>query len=218
MEHTLKVSEREATTSAWVRRTLSVMFGGLFLFEFLNYLKVFQYQVDYTWFGRFFSTLVLFGILRVIDEVFKRTLKRRLQGTVWFVMAGLLWLDFCGDIFHFYSRWGWYDQFVHFMSGICLVVCLILVFETCVVRLRWKLPSGIIFILALGINTIFAVAYELEEYLEDYFFHTQRLGDGFDTANDLMLNLLAGALTILGVVVWRKFSKPTLRALTSESP
>lgn len=197
----------------WIRRLLSLTFVGLFVFEVLNYFQVISFRVDYTWLGRFVSTLVMFGMLRLIDEGFRRKLGTRLQGKVWVLMTVLLWFDFLGDVFGLYSRWMWYDQVVHFLSGILLVTCLWIVLKTCATRLHWVIPNSVIAVLALGVNTIFAVLYEIEEYMEDAFFGTNRLGDAFDTANDLLLNLLAGALVILSLFVWKRFCRTRAQRL-----
>ena len=57
--------------------------------------------------------------------------------------------------------------------------------------------------MALCLNVLFAVLYEIEEYSEDFFYGTNRLGDGPDTANDLMLNLIGGAIIILAIMAYR---------------
>ncbi len=191
----------------WIRRILSLTFVGLFVFEVLNYFQFLSFHVDYTWLGRFVSTLVMFGALRLIDEGFRRKLGTRLQGKVWLLMTVLLWFDFLGDVFGFYSRWMWYDQVVHFLSGVLLVSCLWIVVRTCATRLQWIVPNSVLAVLVLGINTMFAVLYETEEYLEDVFFGTNRLGDGFDTTNDLLLNLVAGVLVILSLFIWKRFCR-----------
>jgi uncharacterized membrane protein YsdA (DUF1294 family) len=69
---------------------------------------------------------------------------------------------------------------------------------------QWRIPDEVLYLLALGINVIVAVLYEVEEYLEDFFTLSQRLGDGPDTANDMMVNLIGGAGCMVGVLVYKK--------------
>ncbi len=191
-------------TGARIRQVLYGIFGALFLFEFLNYLGVLTFRVEYTWLGRFISTFLLFVFLRCIDEYLWHKVGTRLRGVIWILLSGLLFFDFIGDIFGFYSRWSWYDQVAHFLSGPILFISLLLTLEMTALYRRWRCPKSVFYGLALGINTVFAVLYEMEEYLEDYIYHTNRLGDGPDTANDLLLNLLGAVLALLLVVLMRR--------------
>lgn len=190
-----------------IRCGLSLVFIGIAFFELLNYLNVLHFSVDYTWFGRLFSTLFIFTTLLLIDLIVWRTLQIRLDGKIWLFLAILLTFDFLGDIFHFYTRWEWYDQLVHFMSGLVLVTVLGLCFEQIVTRKGWNIPLPMLYLLVLGVNTIFAVLYEIEEYSEDYLYHTHRLGDGPDTVNDLLLNLVAGVLTVVCILSYRSLTR-----------
>lgn len=192
------------------RKGISVMFIGMLLFELLNYLGILSFKVDYTWFGRLFSTVVMFGILQLIDGLFRWKFQTRLQGSVWVLAALLLWSDFIGDIFQFYTRWTWYDQAIHFISGPVVTAALLIALETVREKARWNTPRAVTYVLAVGVNTIFSVLYEIEEYLEDYFFQTNRLGDGPDTVNDLMMSLIGGSLFIGCVAVYRALQRNTL--------
>lgn len=61
-------------------------------------------------------------------------------------------------------------------------------------------PRGETYIIGFSLSVVIQVVYELEEYVEDLLTGSNRLGDGFDTANDLMLGLfgaMLGALVIL---------------------
>ncbi len=203
MPQSVLIFARELLPRTLVQKMVFVVFGGLFLFELLNYTNILSFKVDFTWFGRVVSTFVMFAILRSIDVIFQRKLGTHLQSRVWFIMTFLLFFDFFGDILGLYGKWMYYDQVVHFLSGPALVTSLILVFERIADRLKWWSPRAVTYGLALGASTIFAVLYEVEEYLEDFFFGTHRLGDGPDTANDLMLNLIGGALLITVFVSYR---------------
>ncbi len=162
-----------------------------------------SYRVDYTWFGRLFSTIAIFSILQLLDWLFRRKLDTPLPLAVWALTGILLLFDFIGDIFSFYTRWMWYDQVAHFISGPLVVASLLITLEAVRSQARWNTPRLVTYGLTIGISTIFAVLYEIEEYLEDYFFGTHRLGDGPDTVNDLMLNLLGGCVLIAFVISYR---------------
>ncbi|MCK4553341.1 hypothetical protein KAU19_00025, partial [Candidatus Parcubacteria bacterium] len=49
--------------------------------------------------------------------------------------------------------------------------------------------------------------YEIEEYLEDVIFHTNRLGPGADTANDLFCNLTGVLIAVGFVAVYYSITK-----------
>lgn len=206
----MQLSSQTIAGSRWtirIRRTLYVIFASIFIFECLNYMKVLSFHVDYTWFGRLVSTLTVFGLLRLIDLFFRRKTGAPLSGKIWLLLAGLLAIDFVGDVLGFYRRWEWYDQLVHFVSGPVLVASLILACERLADYFHWNAPRALTYSLALGITTIFAVLYEIEEYSEDFFYQTNRLGDGPDTVNDLLMNLIGASVLILGLVVYRVLRK-----------
>ena len=94
---------------------------------------------------------------------------------------------------HFYGRYGWYDQAMHLVGGGVVMAIVLAVFSK--VSIRFELPIAAVLVLAIGLVALFGSFYEIEEYLEDRFYHghTVRLGDGPDTADDLMWNLVGGA-------------------------
>jgi len=49
--------------------------------------------------------------------------------------------------------------------------------------------------------------YEIEEYLEDYFTGSHRLGDGLDTAEDLMFNIVGGLVVLSIIVIYLKIKE-----------
>lgn len=198
----------------WLRRVLYLFFGGTLVFELLNHLGLLSFRVDYTWLGRVVSSAVLFSGLMLIDWLFKRFVKARLPISIWVMCALLLWSDFVGDIFGFYTRFEWYDQLIHSSSGPILSVSFLLAYQTISDRFEWKQPRSMAYVTALGLSTICAVLYELEEYMEDYFYGTNRLGDGFDTANDLLLSLI-GSLIVLVIVAIYQFFQRRRRRLVS---
>lgn len=65
-----------------------------------------------------------------------------------------------------------------------------------------KIPLALLLFLGISVTSLFGSFYEIEEYLEDAFYnHRQvRLGDGPDTANDLLLNLYGA--TAVGIIYY----------------
>ncbi len=199
--------ESEAPAIGWLRKVLYVFFIGTLVFEILNFAGILSFRVDYTWLGRVVSSAVLFSGLTIIDWIFRRFVKTRLPISIWIMCALLLWSDFVGDIFGFYTRFEWYDQLIHFSSGPILSVSFLLAYQTIATRFAWKQPRSLAYITALGLGTICAVLYELEEYFEDYFYGTNRLGDGFDTANDLLLSLVGSIVILVIVAAYQAFRR-----------
>ncbi len=195
---------KNATMRTSVLRLIPfILFGGLFLFELLNAAGVLRFRVDFTWLGRVVSTLFVFFVVFGFDRVFHRIAKRPMHWVVWLSATLLILVDFIGDFFQLYSRWVWYDQGAHFLSGPLIVLALYFVIDDLAHSLGWHYPHWLSYGMSLCLNVLFAVLYEIEEYTEDFFYGTNRLGDGPDTANDLLLNLVGGVLVILGIVAYR---------------
>ena len=206
----------ESTFIHWFRRGLVSLLVGVLAFEALNYAHVLGYHLDFTWFGRVFSTSFVLLTLIGLDWLFRRKLQTRLPPIIWVLCVLILGLDFCGDVFGFYGRWEHYDQVAHFFSGPSLTICLVMAYRCIVLKRGWQLPTSAIYLLALGTDSLFAVAYELEEYLEDVFFDSHRLGDGPDTANDLMMNLLGALLTLMVLTLYTRYKRSKSRDVLNQ--
>ncbi len=192
---------------------IRVAFLGLFLFEGANYVQVLNFTLDYTWFGLLLVSLVVFLGLEGANRIFKRRWRAALHWSVWPLAFFAVSFDAFGDILHFYSRWSWYDQIGHYLGA--LVTCIIIFSALRAIEKthNWQHPYHINPLLALGLTMTLASLYEIEEYLEDYFSLTNRLGDGADTANDLLMNLF-GALTLVFVVTLHRCAR---RRVTSRN-
>lgn len=198
------VAHRAPVAVLWLRRIPYMLFAVLFVFEFLNYIGVLHFRVDFTWLGRMVSSLGVFLILVVLDWMFEKKIEARMPGVILICGTVLLLIDFWGDIFGLYTRWPWYDQLAHFLSGPLIVVAFLVFYEALTYRLRWGHPMVLTYFFAWQTTVVLAVCYEIEEYSEDLLFLTNRLGDARDTANDLALNALGAALTLLCIAVFRR--------------
>lgn len=197
----------ESRADTYLRKATYGILGGLVAFDALNFFQVLPYKVEFTLFGRIVSTGGAFLALVIADTLFKKQIKRALPGVVWMSFALIIIGDFFGDVLHLYGSWDRYDQVIHFLSGPFLVAPLIALLVIIKNAKQWRIPDGILYLLALGINVIIAVLYEVEEYLEDFFTLSQRLGDGPDTANDMMVNLIGGAGCIVAILAYKKMRK-----------
>lgn len=188
-----------------------IAFALLILFEITNYIRVFHFTVDFTWFGLIFTSIFVFCALEIGQVIFIKKLHTLLPSFIWPIAFATVALDALGDIAHWYSRVPWYDQVTHALGGIVTTLIVFVVFATVAKTHEWRHPAHLSYSYALGIATVFGVLYEIEEYLEDYFGFTNRLGDGRDTANDLLLNLVGSIVAITIIMFTRYARKRSLR-------
>jgi len=190
-----------------------LLLAGLVLFELLNEFGILHYTLDFTWFGLAITSIIAWVVLEFSSYSLKKAClpanglsRRQWQAggkamNFWAIMTAVavVYVDALGDILHFYGRFGWYDQLAHFAGGAAVAGLIFnVVWQLCSCQ---KIRLGN---LGIGFITIASTAfvcalYEIEEYLEDFFTGSHRLGDGPDTANDLMLGIL-GAITMVVLI------------------
>lgn len=176
----------------FLRLISRLAFLGLLLFELLNYFKLLHFTLDFTWLGLVWTVSVIWFFTEILSFYLKKKCQRPLSGLIFLLITLVVYFDAGGDVFHLYSRFNWYDQVMHLAGGgaaTLIIFYLLLIFNSCQII---KLGRFALSLFALGVSAIFGMLYEIEEYLEDYFKGTNRLGDAFDTANDLLLDLLGG--------------------------
>lgn len=191
-------------------KTLVNIFRAGFVFILLVEIfgwKVLNASVNFTWQG-LILTVVIFLIL---IEIAFRTLARKFGSQVsWMSYAAgfvSLSLDAAGDIFHFYSRFSpWYDKSLHFIGG---AVGAIIIYD--ILRIIHSArPADFsrkwMAVLAISLTFFFAFGYEWLEYIEDvaYWKRPMRLGDAYDTIDDMQLNFLG---ILLGVFIRSRFDR-----------
>ncbi|MCK5459815.1 hypothetical protein KAI52_01745 [Candidatus Parcubacteria bacterium] len=181
------------------------IFAGLIIFELLNYSKILRFSTQFTWLGLVITSTASLILLEFVAHKYKQLKGNYLHWSIWLIVTAGLSLDAFGDFFHFYSRYNWWDQFAHFfISAVVCFTLFIVVSAFWIDRFRFSLllKTGrlklSLLLAATGAMSLSAI-YEVEEYLEDVFFHTNRLGPGTDTANDLFLNL-TGILTVVASI------------------
>ncbi len=195
------------------------LFVGLFVFEVLNLIGVLETRVDYTWRGRVISTAFVFAVMGGFEAAMRRWVGRALSGWVWLAAILLILVDFMGDVFHLYLGFAWYDRFAHGFSGVLVAGGLFRFFGDLATGLGWRVPTGVVALLAFGAHEAFSVLYELEEHLEDVFFGSQRSGGAADTADDLLLSFVYGAVTVTVLALFeRRQARRTGIASSPPSP
>ena len=183
-----------------------ILISTLIIFESLNLFGILKFTLDFSWLG----LIVTSGVTLVIAEAIYYFFRKKGIGLPilpYFLIALGLWFDAIGDIGHFYGRIAWYDQAAHVLGGVAVMSMAIGILS----RYQDKIKISILTMLfiAIAFTALFGDLYELEEYLEDSLYHGRqvRLGDGPDTANDIMLNLTGGlAVGIIYILSSRKKS------------
>lgn len=180
------------------------LYIGIILFEFLNLTGALDIQLEFSWFGLIITALFVW----VLTEVFARKLGAQEYLPIMLPVSFLsIFLDMSGDIFKFYSKFLWYDSFLHFFSGITISIVLFLLIKN--YSNKNSIPSVVRAFVVVGATNLIGVLYEVEEYLEDLFLNRKvlRLGDGPDTANDLLMNLAGSAIFIILMWIINKYQK-----------
>jgi len=196
---------KEKTSALTVINFARFLFVSLIIFEILNFFKVLQFNTQFTWLGLIITAIFSLTLLEKVAHRYKQKKGRYLHWSVWIIVTIALGLDTAGDFFHLYANITWWDQLVHYTNGAIINFTLF-----AIINAFWidKFKFSLLFTkgrlkLALFLSTTSTVSlgtlYEMEECLEDVFFHTNRLGPGTDTANDLTMNVL-GALTVVAVI------------------
>jgi hypothetical protein len=109
---------------------------------------------------------------------------------VWFAALGV-WFDGMGNFLHFYANISWWDDLAHAVgtgaltAGIAVLVELFQ--KTGIIVLGPKLR--VLFVISVA--TTLSVVYEISEYIGDTVYPTNRVTGIFDTASDLLWNMVA---------------------------
>ncbi len=179
-----------------VRAAFLILLG----FEFISYERIINYgQPTYTWLGLLLTVLVVWLMLEIMEHIAIKQSGRGLPAAVWVTMFISIAIDAFGDFLHFYKRWESFDQLVHFTGAAMGMFVWFHVFQTFTRMRTHQYPVPLTMLFAGTITLSLGTLYEMEEYLEDYFLHSHRLGPGTDTANDLMMNFL-GAATVFALL------------------
>jgi len=180
-------------------------FVGLIVFELLNVLRILNFNTQFTWLGLFITSLFTLILLEATARRYRKKKGHRLHWSVWIIVTIALWLDAAGDFFHLYAKIDWWDQVVHYgISAIATFTLFAVINAFWIDKFRYSLlfTEGrlklALFLSATSTVSLGAL-YEIEEYLEDILFHTNRLGPGADTADDLSMNFL-GVLTTVAII------------------
>lgn len=181
-------------------------FGVWILVEVLSWLKLLPLTLEFTWLGLILTASVAWGALEIISWRLRKVGARTLWAGTFLATLVSQCTDAFGDILRLYGQYGWYDQVAHLIGGAVIALILYDLFTALHEGTRIKLGLQFRgFLSVLGAMAIGSL-YELEEYGEDVIFGSHRLGDAFDTGNDMLLNTL-GAVLLTFVLIWARRRK-----------
>lgn len=186
-----------------MNRKLVILFSLLYIF-FMAILYFNQYAS-----GHSHKAWVALGGIISGSVPLLITLFTKLQFDLPLVYSYLLFLigsQFLGSIAGWYGL-GWWDTFVHFISGGILAFTAIALFERLVHRNAGKeISSWLIFLFTLSFPALGSVFWEIYEFSCDQLFGTSMQGGNRDTMTDLIGNVIGG-LVIAIVSVFRTKQK-----------
>src|SRR3989338_7987445 len=168
-----------------------LLFGGVIFFEILVWLELLPLTATFTILGLIITQSAAWIILEFVQSKLRRPYQ-------WWIMSLVvlsMTLDMAGDLFHWYDRFFWYDAVLHFFGS---SVAALWVWNVFMIVYSKRAPHKLILLAVFGLGIAMGVSYELEEYLEDYFTGSHRLGDAFDTGHDLLLNTV-GVLCAIAI-------------------
>ena len=174
---------------------LRALFAAVLLFEFANWAGILRFTLTFSWFGLIVTAAVLWAIVEFLWRKLGELHAYR-KGWLLFVIVLSLMIDLLGDLFRWYETFPWYDQLAHFLGGVSVAIAVVIVLRAANilpdVSVQPHLSFAMQLLIVMAFVTLFGVIYELEEYAETVWLQNNRLGDVFDTMDDILLNMLGG--------------------------
>jgi hypothetical protein len=189
--------------TSWRTNLIPVRIGlfALIVFELLGALRLIPIITEFTWKGLLLQSIAIWIFIEWAAWFVRRRKLNYFIAPAAYLLTLQVIVDAVGDMAHLYGKFIWYDQLMHLTGGFVVAFITTGILYAMhrrdhvqVLSLREVLLSG----WSLGVTA--QVIYELEEYMEDVLTGSHRLGDGFDTANDLMLGSAGGAIAAILVL------------------
>lgn len=178
-----------------------VAFGSWVAVEILSWAKVLPITLEFTWLGLIITATGAWLALEIISRWLRNRGAQSLWAGTFIVVLISQCTDAFGDIFRLYGTYAWYDQVAHLVGGSALALVFFNTFYHLEKAGRVKFPLGLHSLVSVFGAMAIGSLYELEEYSEDVIFGSNRMGNAFDTGNDMLMNTLGACLMVL--VVWQ---------------
>lgn len=180
---------------------LLVLFYEIFRWKFLNSAVIFS------WEGLIATVLVIWALFEIGFYFLRNRLKANISWVSFALAFSSLSLDAAGDMYGWYATYSpWFDKIAHFFGGFVVAIVIYDVLKIVRAKNPMAFSGALVIPLAILIALFLGVGYESLEYMEDklYWGRQVRLGDGYDTVNDLHLGLMGAVLAMTIVYLFRK--------------
>lgn len=141
------------------------------------------------------TNILATAMLVIILRRFQQAGRLVPPAAAWLAVAGV-WFDAAGNFANLYASIVWWDKLAHLVGTAALATGLWLVLEAVCDRRSIRLTAFQFGLSVLGFAMLLAVLYEISEYLGDLVVATHRVTDFYDTADDLLWDLLAALAVI----------------------
>lgn len=180
-------------------------FIAVLLYEIFRW-KFFRGQVVFTWEG----LMLTIGLVWIaMEAIFYYLDKNKINfSPSSFLMAFFsLSLDAFGDMYGLYDSFSpWFDKIAHLTGGGVVAFIVYDILRNVRIRNQNSFSEKWLLVLTVAIAFLVGFGYEWIEYIEDVFYwgYQIRLGDAYDTIDDMQLNLLG---SILAVSIFKKYKQ-----------
>ncbi|WP_059104934.1 hypothetical protein [Shouchella shacheensis] len=179
-----------------MNRKFVIVFSSLYVL-FMVGLGVYYYMHEES-----YKALVAFGGVLCGAIPLLLALFTKLQFNLPLIISYLLFLlgsQYFGSILGWYGN-GWWDTFIHFISGALIAFVGIALYERLVHReARNHISPWLVFLFVLSFAVFGGVLWEIYEFSGDQFFDLTLQGGGNE---DTMIDLIADTLGGLVVAIW----------------
>lgn len=174
-------------------------FLGILMYEVFRW-QILNSQITFSWQGLILTVAMVWALLEI---VFYQLQKKGINiSWATFAIAFLsLSLDAFGDMYNWYSVYSpWFDKFAHFFGGAAAAVIFYDIFRNIKIKNPVAFSYGWMMLLVLLLSFFVGFGYEYLEYAEDVFYwggKSVRLGDAYDTVDDMRMNLIGSIVAIM---------------------
>lgn len=145
-----------------------------------------------------YSIALISFILSIFPPLYSRYFKKEISPSFQFWIAITLFAYAAGETLRFQSRFGWWNEFTHFIAGIILgALILNYLFYLNEIFDNLHIPSKMTPIFVLTFILSISVLWEVFEFLIDDLLRTNLQGRFQDTVFDMIGNTIGAAFTIL---------------------
>ncbi|MDZ7798087.1 MAG: hypothetical protein U5L76_00545 [Patescibacteria group bacterium] len=151
------------------------------------------------------AALALTGLSAIIVLliVFQKT-KSKLQISLPFYIAWTtalaVWFDALGNFAGLYEKILWWDKLAHVVGSGALTLAFFFIFYELNKKGKIKLGKFNLSLYSISLAVFLSSIYEVSEFLGDQWFATRRVTDLYDTADDMMWNIIAGIVIV--IIFW----------------